>query len=156
VSRRIFGLLALGSLLGLAMIVPVEAVQPTHKPGGFHSPEIQRGGSWTHRFNETGTAFYHCHPHPFMQGNVEVQAGVSNDPVTIEVSGFKFVPEHVVVGVGTNVTWTNRDASFHTVDESLVPDGATDPGGKSPANGFLLIAMSLLAVAVCFAPKRRR
>lgn len=127
---------------------PAEAQQPTHKPGGYHSPEIQKDQSWSHVFNTTGVSFYHCHPHPFMQAKVEVNEGASTSPVTIEIRGFKFNPETLVVGVGTQVTWVNRDAAFHTVDESMPPaDGGSATGGNSPglAVPAILLAMALAA-----------
>jgi amicyanin len=40
--------------------------------GGFNSPMLKTGESWSFTFNEVGTYGYHCAPHPQMRGTVEV------------------------------------------------------------------------------------
>lgn len=49
-------------------------------------------------------------------------------PNTVEISGFKFVPDAISVSVGTKVTWINRDATAHTV---------TSNDGSFPSSGNL-------------------
>lgn len=39
--------------------------------GRFESP-LQAEGEWSHTFDEPGTYAYHCSPHPFMTGVIEV------------------------------------------------------------------------------------
>ena len=41
--------------------------------GIFESP-LQAEGEWSHTFDEPGTFSYHCAPHPFMTGVIEVIA----------------------------------------------------------------------------------
>lgn len=143
-SRSALTLLAV--LLLVALTPSASAQQPSHKPGGYHSPEIQKDQSWSHVFNATGVSHYHCHPHPFMLGRVEVKDGASTEPVTVEIRGFKFVPDAIVVGVGTNVTWTNRDPSLHTVDESADgPSSEANAAGKSSFVSFLGVLTVVLA-----------
>ena len=42
--------------------------------GIFDSGNIEAGQSWEHTFNDEGTFDYHCTPHPWMRGTVEVTA----------------------------------------------------------------------------------
>lgn len=47
----------------------------TSDTGNWDSPSIQVGAAWTRTFDDaTGTVFnYHCVPHPFMKGTVNVE-----------------------------------------------------------------------------------
>ena len=76
-------------------------------------------------------------------------AGASNSGKTVSVSipngltGYPsrgFTPDNitVVVGVNSTVTWTNKDASIHTVTSTTVPPGATpfDSGYLNTGNSF--------------------
>ena len=47
----------------------------TSDTGIWNSPSIQVGAAWTRTFDDaTGTVFnYHCVPHPFMKGTVDVE-----------------------------------------------------------------------------------
>lgn len=41
--------------------------------GGFNGPLLSRGESWSYTFNEqVGTINYHCGPHPYMKGMVQI------------------------------------------------------------------------------------
>ncbi len=46
--------------------------------------------------------------------------------VTVQISGFKFVPSDVQVSAGTKVTWVNQDPVMHTI---TFDNGAFDTGG---------------------------
>jgi nitrite reductase (NO-forming) len=47
----------------------------TGTPDGlFDSGNIDPGMSWSHTFDETGTFAFHCTPHPWMMGSIEVTA----------------------------------------------------------------------------------
>jgi plastocyanin len=51
-------------------------------------------------------------------GQVEATPGATSD-VSVNIVNFDFAPPHLTVAVGTKITWTNKDASSHTVaDES--------------------------------------
>lgn len=143
-SAAVVGLLS----VILILTAPALAQGPSHKPGGFHSPEIHKDRSWSHVFNATGISHYHCHPHPFMLGKVEVKEGATTNPVAIEIRGFKFVPDAIIIGVGTNVTWTNRDPSFHTVDESAEGPSSKSLSGDSPSVAVALVLLLVGAAAL--------
>lgn len=55
---------------------------------------------------------------------------VSTDAVTIQ--NFAFSPASITVKKGSTVTWTNNDATGHTVTES---DGQTGPASQLLSNG---------------------
>lgn len=40
--------------------------------GGFNGPMLKKGESWSFTFDEAGINNYHCAPHPYMKGVVEV------------------------------------------------------------------------------------
>ena len=42
------------------------------KGDDFHSP-VETSGTWSHRFEKSGTYQYNCTVHPFMKGTVEVR-----------------------------------------------------------------------------------
>lgn len=44
----------------------------TDDDGGFTSPLLNPGASWSYTFREPGTYRYHCNPHPWMKGVIEV------------------------------------------------------------------------------------
>ncbi|MEO6508918.1 MAG: cupredoxin family copper-binding protein [Patescibacteria group bacterium] len=44
----------------------------TDNNGGFESSYFGKGESYTYTFTETGTFDYHCAPHPYMKGTIEV------------------------------------------------------------------------------------
>lgn len=48
----------------------------------------------------------------------------------VEVSGFKFAPATLEVAKGTTVTWTNKDATAHTVTSGK--DGTKDSKFDGP------------------------
>jgi plastocyanin len=88
-------------------------------PGGakeLDSPNIAGGGTtFSHTFPATLTSYpYHCKIHSGMHGSVMVSSGgPANAAVTI--SGNAFSPSPVTVGPSGTVTWTNNDATNHTV-----------------------------------------
>lgn len=47
----------------------------TADAGGFASPFLGPGETWTHTFEEPGRYDYHCAPHPFMTAAVVVEEG---------------------------------------------------------------------------------
>ena len=45
----------------------------TADAGLWSSPTLAPGEAFSHTFDQVGTLAYHCEPHPFMTGSVEVQ-----------------------------------------------------------------------------------
>lgn len=67
-----------------------------------------------------------------MLGNNQASSSASEQDVTIE--GFLFVPETIVIPVGTTVVWTNRESGInHT---STADDGSWDSGVLTPGQSF--------------------
>lgn len=60
-------------------------------------------------------------------------AQVYEPPVEVEAQDFAFVPDFVIVSVGTTVRWTNVGAEDHTVTSDDVP---FDSGTLSPGASF--------------------
>ena len=51
-----------------------DAHTSTSDTGIWDSPNLQPGDVYSRTFNEAGTVFnYHCVPHPFMQGTINVE-----------------------------------------------------------------------------------
>jgi plastocyanin len=51
---------------------------------------------------------------------------------TVSIQNFAFTPGSISIKKGTTVTWTNKDATGHTVTES---DGQTGPVSQLLSNG---------------------
>ena len=82
---------------------------------------IQPGESASIKYSEAGVFRMHCHPHPDMRHNVTVIDGYTG-PAEVQVviidgakpNEYRFVPEEIVVGVGTTVTYVNQGEQPHT------------------------------------------
>ncbi len=57
----------------------------------------------------------------------------ADSPGAVEIVGFAFAPDVVVVASGTEVRWTNDDPAAHTVSAD---DGSFDSGTLDPSDGF--------------------
>lgn len=55
--------------------------------------------------------------------------------VEIELKDFMFIPDEITVGVGTTITWTNRDPVAHTADAADDPQ-TFDSGNIAPGQTF--------------------
>ncbi len=144
-------LLLFACIAGVGMIPSAGAQNPTHKPGGFHSPDLPSGVSWTLTLTEPGTYYYHCHPHPFMHGVIDVTEDAPGHEVFVDVVDYDFAPDHVSIRPGGRVNWTNTGSTLHTVDESIPPAGDEGPkGGQGvpavPATILLLASVATMAV----------
>lgn len=91
------------------------------KVAGLNTTLIQPGASKSLKFAAAGVYGMHCHPHPFMRHNVTVIDGYQGpSKVTVKIvdgdaqSDSRFVPENIVVGVGTEVVYENVGALPHT------------------------------------------
>ena len=113
------------SLVALVLVVVLSALacskdKSTSPTGGggvkeLNSPLLGSGAMYTDTFPAALTTYaYHCKIHSFMTASVVVSSGgPANAAVTI--SGSAFNPNSVTVGPGGVVTWTNNDATNHTV-----------------------------------------
>ncbi|HVL87340.1 MAG TPA: plastocyanin/azurin family copper-binding protein [Candidatus Thermoplasmatota archaeon] len=144
------------ALLATAMAVALPTASghtPEHKPDGFSSPAIPAGQSWNRTFEQEGTAYYHCHPHPWMEGIVRVDAAApQRGLVLVRMREYRFDPAEIHVAPGTLVEWVNDDNDTHFVVESKPPP---ESGGGSavPTIELSLAAASVLAAArICRRP----
>lgn len=118
---------AIGALPGTGEVTEVKP-DTGSKPVSEH---IQPGASKSLAYGTSGVYRMHCHPHPWMLHNVTVIEGFAG-PKAVEVAfidgtakgDYRFVPENIVVGVGTVVTYKNYGAQPHT---------ATAMGAQEPA-----------------------
>lgn len=107
---------AIGPLPGTVKVT--EAKADTGSKGADY---IQPGASKSITYGTSGIYRMHCHPHPDMRHNVTVIEGFAG-PKTVEVqivdgatkSENRYVPENIVVGVGTVVTYKNVGQQPHT------------------------------------------
>lgn len=83
--------------------------------------EIAPGASKSLRFQEAGVYGVHCHPHPFMTLNLTVVEGLQGpSEVAVDIldgespGEYRFAPDALVVGAGTEVVFTNRGSLTHT------------------------------------------
>lgn len=99
---------------------PAPEAAPT-KMAGLNTSLILPGASKSLTFAAAGVYGMHCHPHPYMRHNVTVIDGYQGpSKVTVTIvdgdaqSDSRFVPENIVVGVGTEVLYKNAGALPHT------------------------------------------
>jgi len=57
--------------------------------------------------------------------SIKANESVKATEVTVELNGYKFVPDTVTVKAGTTVTWINKDNAPHTV---TADDGSFESG----------------------------
>ncbi|HET6403785.1 MAG TPA: hypothetical protein VFH78_04005 [Candidatus Thermoplasmatota archaeon] len=132
---------ALGPLPGTVAVTEVKA-----DTGSKGSDYIQPGQTKSITYSASGIYRMHCHPHPWMLHNVTVVDGFTG-PKTVDVQiidgavqgEYRFVPENIVVGVGTVVNYKNVGAQPHTSTAM----GAQEPPLKklplSAASGSVVV-----------------
>lgn len=122
--------------------------------GPVRSPDLKPDESWEYYADDPRVIRYHCHQHMDMWGEIEV---TMSGPVmlTVSIVDFAFVPAKATVRYGTSVNWTNDGSVVHSVDENVTHDqhGSTPAGGSSPAPGWALVAIGVVAAAA-FAGRR--
>ncbi len=91
------------------------------------SPLLAKGAKFQWTFMNVGEFAYHCHPHPWMMGNVTVEAhadhshGTAGKTHTVKIvdgataGEYKYVPENLTVHVGDTIVWVNEGTMGHTV-----------------------------------------
>jgi plastocyanin len=64
----------------------------------------------------------------FALSGLAAQAALAASAPGVTIKDYKFAPETLKIGVGTTVTWTNKDADVHTVMSAtgLFVSGALD------------------------------
>jgi plastocyanin len=81
----------------------------------LNSGTIGSSGTYPHRFFAAGTYAYHCSIHTSMTGAVVVTSAATDTVAAVNIAGFAFSPATATIKVGGKVTWTNGDATNHTV-----------------------------------------
>ncbi len=104
-------------------------VAETEDVEGATSPELMPGESWSYVVATEGTFDYHCHPHPWMLGQLTVlpsnggapQTHVVNftEPVGEDFEAWTFSPKIKEVRVGDTVTWVNVGSVMHRVTQTV-------------------------------------
>jgi plastocyanin len=81
----------------------------------LNSPLLGNGAIYMDTLAAVGAYPYHCSIHTGMMGTVVVDGGSAVSSAAVSISGFAFAPASVTVKPGGVVTWTNNDATHHTV-----------------------------------------
>ncbi len=94
----------------------------------FSTGCIGQDQSFDVTFGKAGTFYYHCHPHPWMKAKLVVDpSGTNTAPVTIEIENFRY-PSEIRLGLGTKVTFVNKDPVKHTATlEDFTPGSGSAP-----------------------------
>lgn len=85
------------------------------------SAYLQPGQSRAIKFDISGVWQMHCHPHPFMRGNVTVVDGYQDAARQVDVQildggpeGYRFFPENVTLAPGSVVVYHNNGTQPHS------------------------------------------
>lgn len=108
---------ATGPLPDTVEVVPAKADTGSPSSSAYIAP----GTSKNITFTTPGVYRMHCHPHPNMRSNVTVIDGYQG-PKTVDVYivdegspvGARYVPENIVIGVGTTVVYHDVGQLPHT------------------------------------------
>jgi plastocyanin len=101
-------------------------------PQVFNSALLNPGASYSLTFDKAGVYDFVCHPHPWMQGRLIVDPDLPpSGDVTIDILGYAFANKTTRVGVGSTVTWRNRDPDQHTASAMDYTPG-TKLAGTAP------------------------
>ncbi len=111
----------------------------TSDTGLWSSPLLSAGQTFSRTFDTAGVFPYHCTPHPFMRGTVNVQAA-ANQPPTVSITS----PTNGVTVTDPNVT---IQATASDPDGSIVRveffDGQTSLGTATSAPYQITITLSV-------------
>lgn len=120
------------ALLALVLLLPFVALPGSAQDGcddgtcAWRSGSLDKDEAWSYTFTEAREYGYHCHPHPWMQGKVVVQAAPDDhEPETHRVliregdpddtDTWAFFPDALTVKTGDTVIWTNGGKTAHDV-----------------------------------------
>lgn len=138
---------------------------------------LQPGETFEFTFDIThGTFGYHCHPHPWMLGNITVEGeamdhdDMQNDDMddgmmdgtvhevhivegnVSDINSYRYEPAELTIQVGDTVKWINDGSMAHTVTALEGTPEAHDDSAGTP--GFeAVLAVAVLGTAACL---RRR
>ncbi len=99
-------------------------IDVTMPPAAFGSDLFEKNKTYAFTFAEEGVFGYHCHPHPWMRGNITVLAADHHaEPKTHHVrvldgatnADYRYEPENLTISVGDTVHWMNEGSMAHTV-----------------------------------------
>jgi plastocyanin len=139
----------------LLVLLPVAAAHMAeHKPGGFESPELQKGDRWSLTLEQAGDVAYHCHPHPYMEGTVRVTSTGEPREVEVRIQNFIFVPNMVEVPAGSTIVWTNEDEAMHQVVESQGHENVRHDGHHTTPAPLAVGFLTALGAALGFTRRR--
>jgi plastocyanin len=79
------------------------------------SGDFGPGGSYAHRFANSGTYNYHCIHHAAMTGTVTVNASAADTAFDVSITSSSSPFPASSVKPGGTVTWHNNDTHTHTV-----------------------------------------
>ncbi|MFI6008580.1 cupredoxin family copper-binding protein [Streptomyces sp. NPDC051243] len=96
-------------------------VKTTSAPAAFHSPMLDKGGSWSFTFTTAGTYAYYCTVHPSMTARIVVQAAPATTPAAAPTH------EHPETGTAPG----NRSSGHHPTAPSRTTPTRTP--SRSPA-----------------------
>lgn len=138
--------------------------------GDYESPSLGPGETFSHTFDKAGSSYYHCHPHPMMQGDITVESSEGSAPQTHVVkivengatqSTWGFEPAELTIRAGDTIEWVNEGKADHLVmgwvrtsGEAAGSDDGHDHGDhgqdahESPAGLLLPILGMLVFVAL--------
>lgn len=123
---------------------------------GPDSPLLDMGQTYTWTANATGSYQYHCHPHPNMTGTITVTDAMNDMPTyAVTIQDYAFNPPTLTVPMGAQVTWTNQDATMHTVTNGsgqdaapMMPEAAPEWWDVPPIVGWAVLGV--VALFACF------
>lgn len=105
-----------------------EPAAADHDAAGVSGPEMQPGEAWSFNVTEEGTFDYHCHPHPWMLGQLRVLPANGTatmhtinvtEPPGEDFEKWTFAPKTYDVRVGDTVTWINAGSVMHRVTQTV-------------------------------------
>ncbi|WP_079052322.1 cupredoxin domain-containing protein [Streptomyces regalis] len=98
-------------------------VRTTSAPAAFHSPMLNKGGSWSFTFTTPGTYAYYCTVHPNMTARIVVEAAAPKTSAAVPT------PTHEHAGSGTS---SEQHATTPTRSPTPSPARST-PSTSAPA-----------------------
>jgi plastocyanin len=110
-------------------LVPDACLESDSRLSTFSTGCLEKGQAYNLTFDQAGTFDIHCHPHPWMQARIVVDASAPAAPVTYRIADFAYPEKLMTIGLGSTVTFVNDDPVAHT---ATVLDWL--PGTKSGGN----------------------
>lgn len=96
----------------------------------FSTGCLNEGQKFDLVFDQAGTFNIHCHPHPWMRGRIVVDESLPAAKAEHAIANFGYDPAVLRVGLGSTVTFVNKDPVPHTATVFDWVPGSKD-GGKA-------------------------